>query len=100
MTNERARSLSLRISALLVVAFSCVACAASGDDEESTEMTSAPLMRGGLGANGDSCTVRTNPDGTKVPGTEKDGECCATADTTDCVVILKPFPKAFARFSY
>lgn len=51
-----------------------------------------------LGANGDSCTVRTNPDGTTVPGTEKDGECCATADTKDCVIILKPFPKLYFRW--
>jgi hypothetical protein len=58
------------------------------------------LMRGGLGANGDSCTVRTNPDGTTVPGTEKDLECCSTADPTDCVVILKPFPKSSVYFRY
>jgi hypothetical protein len=31
-----------------------------------------------------------------VPGTEKGIECCSTADPTDCVVILKPFPKAFS----
>ena len=41
----------------------------------------------GLGANGDACTVRTG-----VPGTEKDGECCSTSDSKDCVIILKPFP--------
>lgn len=59
----------------------------------------SPLMRS-IGVNGDSCTVRTNPDGTTVPGTEKDGECCSTADTTDCVIILKPFPKSFSYFRY
>jgi hypothetical protein len=51
---------------------------------------------GSLGANGDSCTVRTKPDGTTVPWTEKDGECCSTADT-DCVIILKPFPGSVSR---
>ena len=45
-----------------------------------------------LNADGDACTVRTG-----VPGTEKGLECCATADPTDCVVILKPFPKATAQ---
>ena len=24
--------------------------------------------------------------------------CCSTATPTDCVVILKPFPKAFFRY--
>lgn len=92
ITNS-ALSLSFRVSAVLAVVFACVACAAPDDEEESTESTSAPLMtRSGLGANGDSCTVRTKPDGTKVPVTEKCGECCATADPSDCVVILKPFP--------
>jgi hypothetical protein len=66
--------------------------------EEATGQASAELrISTGLGANGDSCTVRTNPDGTTVPGTEKDGECCATADSKDCVIILKPFPTAFRR---
>lgn len=100
MTNSPSFSLSFRVSAVLAVAFACVACAAPDDGQESTETESAPLMRGGLGANGDSCTVRTKPDGTKVPGTEKDGECCATADPTDCVIILKPFPGSFSRSLY
>jgi hypothetical protein len=87
---------SVSFAGCLLVGFAvaCVACAepTGGDDEGTVESTSAALMKGGLGANGDSCTVRTKPDGTKVPGTEKDGECCATADPTDCVIILKPFP--------
>ena len=53
---------------------------------------SVALQRG-LGATGDACTVRTKPDGTTVPGKDNGkGECCSTADETDCVIILKPFP--------
>lgn len=75
--------------------------AASSADEPTadteTGKTSEELrIRGGLGADGDACTVRTNPDGTTVPGTEKGLECCSTADPNDCVIILKPFPS----FSY
>jgi hypothetical protein len=87
------RHLFVVLSAL-VLATGCAA-GAEPSGEESTDAAESDLTRyGGLGANGDSCNVRTNPDGTKVPGTEKDGECCATADPTDCVLILKPFPKS------
>lgn len=92
------RPLPLFVTGSLLVSFAaaCVACAAPDGADESTETTSAELIsRGGLGANGDSCTVSTNPDGTTVPGTEKDGECCSTADPKDCVIILKPFPGSF-----
>ena len=43
-------------------------------------------------ADGDACTVRTLPDGTKVPGKVEGLECCSNTDANDCVVILKPFP--------
>lgn len=87
------RTLFIVLAALLVT----TGCAANSDpsSDEPTDVAESDLIRGGvLGANGDSCTVRTNPDGTTVPGTEKDGSCCSTADSTDCVIILKPFPKA------
>lgn len=88
------RSLFIVFTALVVG----TGCAASSEDPSSEEMTdvSQPtLFRSGLGADGDSCTVRIKPDGTKVPGTEKDGECCSNTDSNDCVIILKPFPGAF-----
>jgi hypothetical protein len=87
------RTLFFVLSALLVT----TGCAAGAEpsDDESTDVAESELIRGGLGAEGDSCTVRTNPDGTKVPGTEKGLECCSTANPTDCVVILKPFPGSF-----
>jgi hypothetical protein len=94
MIRTRNRTLSFVITALLLA----TGCAAGAEpsSEESTDVAESDLMRGGaLGANGDSCTVRTNPDGTTVPGTEKDGECCSNADSKDCVIILKPFPSAF-----
>jgi len=81
----------------LAALFVATGCAAdpSGDESTETEAAESGLSRYVLGANGDSCTVRTNPDGTKVPGTEKDGECCSNSDSTDCVIILKnPFPKS------
>ena len=71
--------------------------ARDGDDGEIGETTSELRISPGLGAEGDACTVRTNPDGTTVPGTEKGLECCSTANPTDCVVILKPFPKFTLR---
>lgn len=70
---------------------------APSDDAETGTTTSELRISTGLGAEGDACTVRTNPDGTKVPGTEKGLECCSTKDATDCVVILKPFPTSFRR---
>ncbi len=109
------RKLSVPVLALLAAASlaAVTGCAAGAEpisdaDEPSadgetgtTGQTSAELrIRTGLGANGDACTVRTNPDGTTVPGTEKDGECCSNADTTDCVIILKPFPKVMYSFTY
>lgn len=101
--------LALLAFASLAAASGCAAGAESAADEatadgqtEQTGSTSAELRTwGGLGANGDSCTVRTNPDGTSVPGTEKDGDCCSNTDPSDCVVILKnPFPKAVYSFTY
>ncbi len=99
MNVERALPLSLQLSALLGVALLAAACAAPSDSDEATEpteTTTAELRRfGSLGADGDSCTVRTNPDGTSVPGTEKGLDCCSNADPNDCVMILKPFPGKF-----
>lgn len=84
------------VLSLLLAATGCAA-GADTSDEEPTDVVQSELVRfGGLGANGDACTVRTNPDGTTVPGTEKDGECCSNADSNDCVLILKPFPKSFS----
>ena len=112
------RTLTVPVLALLAFASLAAASGCAADTEsagsepsadeatadgktEQTGTTSAALrIRGGLGANGDACTVRTNPDGTKVPGTEKDGECCSNADTTDCVIILKPFPSWSYSFTY
>ena len=50
------------------------------DGDERVERVDLAEARLGLGADGDSCTVRTNPDGTTVPGTVSGLECCATAD--------------------
>jgi len=102
MKLQLAKSTSVRLSVLLAAALACAACAApSGDDDESTEASSAALSRGGLGVDGDACTVRTNPDGTKVPGTVSGLECCSTAKPTDCVIILKPFPGgSFSRAAF
>ncbi|MBS2016182.1 MAG: hypothetical protein JST00_25090 [Deltaproteobacteria bacterium] len=96
------------VSAFLVVALAaatgCAADAEPSDDQatsaanEATEATgtSSSELRIRFSAEGDSCTVRTNPDGTTVPGTVKGLECCATANPTDCVIILKPFPTSFS----
>jgi hypothetical protein len=68
-----------------------IACGGREGDEAATQDA---LMIGPLGANGDSCTVRTG-----VPGTETDGECCSNSDPKDCSIILKPFPgSAVARW--
>ena len=86
------------VLAALFVTTGCAAGAEPSSEEESTEETGvaeSELSRWGVAVEGDACTVRTNPDGTTVPGTEKGLECCSTANPTDCVVILKPFPKAF-----
>ncbi len=78
--------------ALAAVATGCAAEAEQPTAERTAESSSE--LRIGFAVDGDSCTVRTNPDGTSVPGTEKSGECCATSDPKDCVIILKnPFPK-------
>lgn len=101
MNREHALSTSVVLAAVLGLGLASAACAAPSvaeeeSTEESTSSTAAPLMRGtSLGLDGDSCTVRIKPDGTKVPGTEKDGDCCSNADPKDCVVILKPFPGSF-----
>jgi len=91
---------------LLVATLAATGCAVAPetpsdtdtDDTTAEEGQSAAELRisFGLGANGDSCTAGTNPDGTTIPGTEKDGECCSTADPTKCIIILKPFPSAVA----
>ena len=94
-----------------LLAAACLAavtgCAADAESPSDTSATAEPEPATGestaelrirFGAEGDACTVRTNPDGTTVPGTEKGLECCSTAKPTDCVVILKPFPKAFFRY--
>jgi hypothetical protein len=88
------RSLFVALS-VLFAATGCAAGTEPSEDEPAHVAESELISRGGLGANGDSCTVRTNPDGTTVPGTEKDGECCSNTDSKDCVIILKPFPSAF-----
>jgi hypothetical protein len=86
--------LLLVIVTVVPAATACAVGAEQGPEEspeQSSEVAQSKLQRSvGLGADGDSCTVRTG-----VPGTEKDGECCATADPKDCVIILKPFPKEF-----
>ncbi len=90
---------ALALSLTLVAA----GCAVSAEDdtagatagEEIAETSSELRIGGGLNAEGDACTVRTNPDGTKVPGKETGLECCSTSNPSDCVVILKPLPKAF-----
>ncbi len=69
----------------------------TASDEPATGQASSEL-RIRFSAEGDGCTVRTNPDGTTVPGTTKGIECCSTATPTDCVIILKPFPKAAFRY--
>lgn len=88
------RNLFFVLTALLVT----TGCAASAEPstDESTDVAESDLTRfRGVAVNGDSCTVRIEPDGTKVPGTEKDGECCSNSDSTDCTIILKPFPRSF-----
>lgn len=99
--------LALLAAASLAAATGCAAGAEpTSDADESTADTETGTTRAelristGLGAEGDACTVRTNPDGTTVPGTEKGLECCSTADPTDCVIILKnPFPKSAYSFA-
>lgn len=84
----------------MLSALVAVGCATEPDDvpeEGATAVATSDLRIGGFNAEGDACTVRTKPDGTNVPGTEKGLECCSTADPKDCVVILKPFPTAFLR---
>lgn len=71
---------------------------AAANENEAQTATSSSELRIRFSAEGDACTVRTNPDGTTVPGTEKGLECCSTATPTDCVIILKPFPKAMYAF--
>ena len=81
---------SLLFTALLA---GTVACGGQeGDEAYEQEQSEDALRRGGFAADGDACTVRTG-----VPGTEKGLECCSTADTSDCTVILKPFPSLSAR---
>ena len=90
--------LAMLFAASLAVGTGCAVDAESpSDDIETGETTSELRISPGLGADGDACTVRTNPDGTTVPGTEKGLECCSTADPSDCVIILKPFPKFSLR---
>lgn len=90
--------LAAALACLLAAATGCAAEAEDTTPDDETASTSAELrIRTGLGVDGDACTVRTKPDGTTVPGTEKDGSCCNDADPNDCVVILKnPFPKAYS----
>ena len=85
------------VLAALFVTTGCAAGAEPSSEEETEEtaVAESELSRWGVAVEGDACTVRTNPDGTTVPGTEKGLECCSTANPTDCVVILKPFPKTF-----
>lgn len=94
-------TLATALLTTLTAALLATGCAATAEPEatqENAAETTSELRRG-LAVDGDACTVRTLPDGTKVPGTEKSGECCATADPNDCVIILKnPFPKATAVF--
>lgn len=95
--------LTVLAAASLAALTGCAADAESSSDDsspadESATASSTSELRIRFSAEGDSCTVRTNPDGTTVPGTEKGLECCSTATPTDCVVILKPFPKAMYRF--
>lgn len=66
------------------------------EQEQTGETSSALRISTTLNADGDACIVRTNPDGTTVPGTVKGLECCSKTDTSDCVVILKPFPSSFS----
>lgn len=109
MSTNRVSSASL-IVLLLTLGAGCAGSAESPSEESPTEgaaresegaeigqAKSALRASGGLSADGDSCTVRTNPDGTTVPGTVSGLECCATADSKDCVIILKPFPGVFRR---
>ncbi len=101
MTTRTAFTSALSLAALAgAVLFTSTGCATATDAEAAPEATAeatSELRRGGLSAEGDECTVRTLPDGTKVPGKEKGLECCATADPNDCVVILKPLPTSFVR---
>jgi hypothetical protein len=95
--------LTLVAAASLAALTGCAAVAEPASDDsspadEAATATSTSELRIRFSAEGDSCTVRTNPDGTTVPGTEKGLECCSTATPTDCVVILKPFPKAMFSF--
>ena len=89
------RNLFFVLAALFVTTGCATSAEPSSEETEETAVAESDLTRWGVGANDDACTVRTGPDGKPVPGTEKDGSCCATADPTDCVIILKPFPKAF-----
>lgn len=66
------------------------------DGAEIGQATSELRISTTLNADGDACTVRTNPDGTTVPGTVKGLECCSTASPDDCVIILKPFPTSYS----
>jgi len=88
-------TLATALSLAALGALLATGCATSTEVEEGTADTSSELRRG-LAADGDACTVRTLPDGTKIPGTVNGIDCCSTADPTDCVIILKPFPKSFA----
>ena len=90
------RTLFIVLAALAVTTGCAAGTEPTEESQEETAVAESDLTRwGGVAADGDACTVRTNPDGTTVPGTEKGLECCSTANPTDCVVILKPFPKSF-----
>ena len=87
------RSLSILATFTLGLALATQVVACSGgsdpDPEPSTQTNEEGLMRGGLGANGDNCSIDL-PNGTKEPGADDgNGHCCSVFDATKCVDLPK-----------